>query len=110
MSKKKTAVVKKGTRGNSPEPRANPPASSPPPVIAREQGAAAFLDMSKQTLRVMRSRGGGPPFVKLGLRRVGYLLSDLEEWARSRPRFANTTEASLANAPEAPPSGRGGAR
>ena len=104
MSKKKAAGVKKAFRASVRQSRPPSPAPIVPPLIAREPEAAVMVGMSKQTLRVLRSRGGGPKFCKLGLRRVGYLVSDLEAWARSRPRFVNTSEASVANTPAAPSS------
>jgi predicted DNA-binding transcriptional regulator AlpA len=109
MSKRKTEARKKGGTHSS-EPRPTPPTPTVSPLIAREPEAAAVVGLSKQTLRVLRSRGGGPRFVKLGPRRIGYLLTDLEVWARSRPGFVNTTEASLASAVEAPSTDRRAAR
>ena len=49
--------------------------------------AAAFLDLSNAWLRLLRSRGEGPPYYRLG-RRVVYRRDDLIEWA-SRFRVAS---------------------
>lgn len=45
--------------------------------------AAEYLGLSPATLETMRSRGGGPPFVKLG-RRVVYRQQDLDAWVAER--------------------------
>ena len=47
--------------------------------------AAEYLGLSPATLETMRSRGGGPPFVKLG-RRVVYQREDLDSWVSARRR------------------------
>ena len=41
---------------------------------------AAELDMSVDALKVLRSRGGGPPFVRVG-RRVAYPVVGVRIWA-----------------------------
>lgn len=41
--------------------------------------AAAFIDLSDAYLRLLRRRGGGPPFYRLG-RRVVYRRHDLIQW------------------------------
>ncbi|MEO7470140.1 MAG: helix-turn-helix domain-containing protein [Sphingobium limneticum] len=47
------------------------------------RAAAALLGLAEQTLRKLRTTGGGPPFVKLG-RAVRYRPSDLEAWLSAR--------------------------
>ena len=37
-----------------------------------------------RTVETWRTEGSGPPFVRLGARRVAYRLSDVEAWAASR--------------------------
>jgi predicted DNA-binding transcriptional regulator AlpA len=37
-----------------------------------------------RTAQRWRSTGDGPPFVRLGPRRVAYRMSDVERWAESR--------------------------
>lgn len=49
------------------------------------KGAGRHLGLSPATLTTMRTRGGGPPFVKLG-RRVVYRRSDLDTWLAKRVR------------------------
>ncbi|MFT8516696.1 AlpA family transcriptional regulator [Acetobacter pomorum] len=52
--------------------------------IYSEKQAAEFLCMSRRTLQNMRRDGGGPAFVKISERRVGYTLSALRTWVSSR--------------------------
>lgn len=48
------------------------------------QATAAVLGMSPGTLVNWRASGEGPPFVRLGARRVRYRRADLERWLRER--------------------------
>jgi predicted DNA-binding transcriptional regulator AlpA len=46
-----------------------------------EDEFADRYNISKRTAQRWRQTGvGGPPFVRLGLRRIGYRLSDCEAW------------------------------
>jgi predicted DNA-binding transcriptional regulator AlpA len=54
--------------------------------------AADFVKLSVPTLNKLRTYGGGPPFIKLGTRRIAYLKSDLEEWLASCPRCVSTSD------------------
>lgn len=51
--------------------------------------AAEYLHLSPKTLETMRSRGGGPPYVKFG-RRVIYRRKDLEAWLAERVRHSTS--------------------
>lgn len=51
--------------------------------------AAAFLRVSPQSLNNLRSRGGGPPYVKLG-RLVRYDRRRLEAWVEERVRTSTS--------------------
>jgi excisionase family DNA binding protein len=53
--------------------------------------AASFLHCSKSFLDKLRVQGGGPEFVRLGVRKILYRRADLEAWARQR-RFQSTAE------------------
>ncbi|MCX4244272.1 helix-turn-helix domain-containing protein [Paraliomyxa miuraensis] len=55
--------------------------------------AAKYLYLSHRTLETMRTRGGGPPFAKLGdgrSSRVLYRKGDLDAWIASRVRQSTT--------------------
>jgi predicted DNA-binding transcriptional regulator AlpA len=45
-----------------------------------------------RTAQRWRSTGDGPPFVRLGPRRVAYRLSDVERWAASRTFASRAAE------------------
>jgi predicted DNA-binding transcriptional regulator AlpA len=56
------------------------------PFVLRERRAAKRLDVSVEFLQKLRVRGGGPPFIRLGTRAVGYRVDDLDAWLASRRR------------------------
>ena len=60
------------------------------PLIVPEPEVARMLSLSKRTLQRMRLEGGGPPYVQLSERRIGYLMDGLREWIAGRAR-ANTS-------------------
>ncbi len=64
-------------------------------MIFREPKAAEAVGLSLRTLQRLRQDGGGPPFVKLTERRVGYTEDALREWLEAR------TVASTSAAPKA---------
>lgn len=53
--------------------------------------AATALGLAKSTLAKMRLRGDGPPYIKLGTRRVAYRANDLAQWVESRS-FCSTAQ------------------
>jgi hypothetical protein len=48
--------------------------------------AAELVRLRPQTLRSLRSKGGGPDFIRLAPNRCAYRTSDLEKWVESRKR------------------------
>jgi hypothetical protein len=51
-------------------------------VYLTEKDVASHYRISHRSLQRWRYTGeGGPMFVRLGLRRIGYRLSDCEAWA-----------------------------
>jgi len=60
-------------------------------VVLTTEQAGAFLGLSPTTLETLRTRGGGPPFVKLG-RRVVYHGDDLARWLADRVRRSTSDE------------------
>lgn len=58
---------------------AEPSAESDERTVLPTERAAAYLGLSPKTLETLRTRGGGPPFLKLG-RRVVYRKADLDTW------------------------------
>jgi predicted DNA-binding transcriptional regulator AlpA len=60
--------------------------SSLPPEIVRPPEAASLLSVSLSLLKKWRIGGGGPRFVRLGGRAIGYRRVDLSEWIERRTR------------------------
>jgi len=61
-------------------------------LLTPEQ-AAELMSRSVLTLQDMRTKGGGPKYVKLGHRTIRYRREDIEAWINARV-FSNTAEAS----------------
>ena len=59
------------------------------PLLDTNQ-VARILGYRPRTLEGMRSRGDGPPFIRLSPRAVRYRLSDLESWLDSRRRTSTS--------------------
>lgn len=66
--------------------------------LLTEQQAAALLHVSVKSLQGWRSRGGGPPFIKLG-RCVRYALADLEAFVQDAVRRSTSDPGPAAAAP-----------
>lgn len=50
------------------------------PLVLTELEAADMLRLSPRTLQRLRLEGGGPRFMVLSLRRIGYPVAELEAW------------------------------
>ena len=57
-----------------------------------EDDASRRLGVSRRTLARWRSTGGGPAFVRLGARRIGYRAADIEGWAAARTYSSRADE------------------
>ena len=64
-------------------------------LVLTEREAARQLRLSVRSLQRLRVDGGGPAFIMLGARRIGYRFADLEAWISSR-RVASTAAATVA--------------
>jgi hypothetical protein len=53
--------------------------------------AAAYCGSATSTFEKLRVTGGGPPFVRITARRVGYLVDDLDEWLSGKARYSSTS-------------------
>lgn len=54
-----------------------------PEVIAvRAKEAAQMLGTSPSTLAHWRMAGKGPPYVRLGAKKIAYRVSDLRDWVK----------------------------
>ena len=65
------------------------------PLIVPEPEAAKLMNLAPRTLQRMRLEGGGPPYIQLSERRIGYSVDDLREWIAGRARAS--TSARLPN-------------
>ncbi|WP_297367318.1 AlpA family transcriptional regulator [Acidocella sp.] len=52
--------------------------------VVSEAEAAVRLSLSRRVLQEFRLNGTGPAFIKLGMRRIGYDLRDLDAWVAAR--------------------------
>ena len=59
-----------------------------PTRILRTPGAAGYVGLSPSTLEKKRLSGGGPAFIRLGGRAVGYDVRDLDAWLEEQRRHA----------------------
>lgn len=57
-----------------------------------EEDCADFLQVSREYLRKLRQRGGGPPFVKIG-RSVRYIPAHVSRWLDQTATTATHAEA-----------------
>ena len=67
-------------------------------VIITEAEAARILTLSVRTLQRLRIDGGGPSFIKLTDRRIGYTHDGLWRWVQGR-RVASTSEVTILRQP-----------
>jgi predicted DNA-binding transcriptional regulator AlpA len=57
-----------------------------PSPLLNEADVAKLIGMSVPSIRRWRTIGGGPPFVRLGIRRIGYRVEALNAWLDARTR------------------------
>jgi predicted DNA-binding transcriptional regulator AlpA len=53
-------------------------------IFLTENEFSKRVNVPTRTLQRWRCTGGGPPFVRLGPRRIGYRLTDVERWEAAR--------------------------
>jgi hypothetical protein len=64
-------------------------------AVMTEAEAARSLRLSVRSLQRYRIVGGGPVYLRLGERRIGYRRADLDAWINSR-RVTSTSAATVA--------------
>jgi predicted DNA-binding transcriptional regulator AlpA len=57
--------------------------------VVTEAETAKITSLSRPTLQRYRHDGVGPKFIRLGVRRIGYRLSDLAAWMAEKPAGGN---------------------
>jgi predicted DNA-binding transcriptional regulator AlpA len=60
------------------------PDRAAPHRIVRQRDAAIYVGLSESKLEKFRTTGGGPIFIRLGRRAIGYCLDDLDDWIEHR--------------------------
>jgi len=61
--------------------------------------SGVYVGLSEHTLEKLRCIGGGPPYYKLGRKRVVYDPADLDDWMRSKRCTSTSSANSLTNQP-----------
>ena len=59
-------------------------------MILSNDEAAKHLGIAGSSLEKHRVFGTGPRFLKIGKRKVGYRLADLDEWLDTSPTFTKS--------------------
>jgi excisionase family DNA binding protein len=75
----------------TPEPAASETKRFAPDDLLTVKEAAEDRRCSKSYLDKLRVYGGGPPFLRIGKRKILYRKSDLDAWTASR-RYNSTSE------------------
>jgi hypothetical protein len=57
-----------------------------------EDGLYQRFLIPPRTAQRWRASGGGPPFVRLGKRRIAYRVGDVEQWLRKRTFVSRADE------------------
>jgi predicted DNA-binding transcriptional regulator AlpA len=69
-------------------------------LFLTEREVSTQFKVPARTAQRWRSTGDGPPFVRLGPRRIAYRLSDIERWAASRTFASRAAELGRQSAAE----------
>jgi predicted DNA-binding transcriptional regulator AlpA len=62
------------------------------PIYLTEREFSERFNIPARTVQRWRTTGDGPPFVRLGPRRILYRVSDAEHWAESRTFASRAAE------------------
>jgi predicted DNA-binding transcriptional regulator AlpA len=60
------------------------------PRVLRTPDAARYLGLAASTLEKLRLTGGGPRFIRIGFRAVGYAIGDLDAFIEGRRRHSTS--------------------
>jgi len=74
--------------------------SAPAQLILSEKQAAKELCLSVRTLQTMRVDGGGPAYVRLTERRIGYSMTELKRWVEARSVRSTSQESTNRRIPK----------
>jgi predicted DNA-binding transcriptional regulator AlpA len=59
--------------------------------LFRPRAASEYIGLSVSTLAKQRLRGGGPKFIRMSPRAIGYLQADLDAWLTDK-RCSSTSD------------------
>jgi predicted DNA-binding transcriptional regulator AlpA len=62
------------------------------PRVLATPDAAAYCGSSASTFEKLRLSGGGPRFIRITPKRVGYRIEDLDAWLDGKTRLVSTSE------------------
>ncbi len=62
-------------------------------ALLNERQTAEYLGVTPRALQAWRTRGGGPPYLRVGHRTIRYHPADLDAWLADR-RYSSTAEES----------------
>ncbi len=63
------------------------------PILLTEKEVGQLIGFAPRTLQNWRSRGGGPPFVRVSKGCVRYRRQDIDAWAEERLRVSTADDA-----------------
>lgn len=63
------------------------------PRVFDTPNAAQYCASSASTFEKLRLTGGGPRFIRITPKRVGYLVEDLDLWLSEKRRLSSTSDA-----------------
>jgi hypothetical protein len=96
------SIASRGDKGRGPPVEVlNQEGPMPQPArVKLTPEAARYIKASTTFLEKARCPGNGPPFVRIGSRKVGYLVKDLDKWLESRRRTSTSdTQVQAAGSP-----------
>lgn len=64
--------------------------------LLAEDDAAKRLGLSARSMQRMRQEGWGPSYVRVGLRKIGYSVAELDAYAASRTHKSRAAELAAA--------------
>lgn len=69
--------------------------------------ASAYVGLAESTLNRYRSKGGGPRYVRVGRRRIGYRREDLDEWLHKNTHSSTSEYPDRSSVPDGSGEGDG---
>jgi predicted DNA-binding transcriptional regulator AlpA len=90
LARSRRGVSERALLGECANPRPILPNALTPNSVLRPPIAVPYVGLKPQTLAKMRVLGGGPRYVAIGARSVGYRVCDLDDWISQRVRTSTS--------------------